>query len=645
MRLSLESLEARDTPSVSVVSFVNAQNITEYRLLNDGFHFASVVYPPDQVVGFRPHPDLTDINGFGTTFQMAPFLGGGDAISDPPTVTANNPANTITIALRGTVNRTVLPQTNYGTWTETITVSFNPVTQTITGTGTLGITLTGTLTAAAADLNLGRIKSNFLNNVPLLPNGTGDTGDMKQIDVAYSTTPGAPNFTWIPIDGNTFPNTVSPTLTLNTVGDVNRVDTASMGLAAIKVARKPTLSVSYEAVAATHGLSAGLVYDTLAAQDPFADNVGAVPLLLRTTTTDTALAYTLSLTSAPIDLRKPTEAVIIGGPAEGVAVVHNRAFADSTYPTQPTDTVSPFGAINAPIRSATGDINGDTIPDLVLVTGPGTPIRVAVLSGADNRTLLVQPFDPFGGDFTGGGFVATGDVNGDGRDEFVVTPDQGGGPRVSIYSLLTNNTVFRRLNFFGIDDPSFRGGARAALGDVNKDGTPDLAVCAGFLGGPRTSLYNGTSLFFSPTRLVADFYAFPGRDAQTLRNGVFVSAGDIDGDGYSELIFGGGPGGAPRVFILSGATITQSGVGEAQRVPLANFFVAGNSTNRGGVRVAAKDLDGDARADLAVGSGDASPGFARLYRATSFVNTSEPAPLQDLSPFGGGIIADGIFVG
>ena len=38
--------------------------------------------------------------------------------------------------------------------------------------------------------------------------------------------------------------------------------------------------------------------------------------------------------------------------------------------------------------------------DTVLVTGSGTPIRVAVVSGADNATVLVAPFDPFGGDFT-----------------------------------------------------------------------------------------------------------------------------------------------------------------------------------------------------------------------------------------------------
>src|SRR5207245_4846663 len=158
------------------------------------------------------------------------------------------------------------------------------------------------------------------------------------------------------------------------------------------------------------------------------------------------------------------------------------------------------------VRTASADVNADGELDTILVTGPGTPIRVAVVSGADNSTVLVAPFDPFGGSFTGGGFVAAADLDGDGRAEFIVTPDKGGGPRVTIFSLNTDGTLSVRANFFGIDDPAFRGGCRAALGDVNGDGVPDMAVAAGFLGGPRIGLFNGKTLFTAPTRLVNDFF-------------------------------------------------------------------------------------------------------------------------------------------
>jgi fibronectin-binding autotransporter adhesin len=350
---------------------------------------------------------------------------------------------------------------------------------------------------------------------------------------------------------------------------------------------------------------------------------------------------TLTPAAAPAGL---SGALGISGQPNGTAGLFLPDLAGK-YPTTPTATLSPFGGAAVNVRTASADVNGDGTPDTVLVTGPGVPIRVAVISGVDNTTVLVAPFDPFGGDFTGGGFVTAADVDGDGKAEFAVTPDQGGGPRVSIYTRNTDGTTALRANFFGIDDPTFRGGARAAFGDVNADGTPDLIVCAGFLGGPRTAVFNGTTLFATPARLVNDFFAFPGTDAQTLRNGVFVASGDVNGDGFDDQIFPGGPGGAPRVFILSGALVSVGNVSGAQAAPVANFFVAGNTTDRGGVRLAAKDADGDNKADVVVGSGEGSPANVRVYLGASFTGTGEPATFQDISAFGGVALPGGVFVG
>ena len=188
------------------------------------------------------------------------------------------------------------------------------------------------------------------------------------------------------------------------------------------------------------------------------------------------------------------------------------------------------------------------------------------------------------------------------------------------------------------------GGARVAVGDINGDGTPDLAVAAGFQGGPRTALFDGKTVFGTPTRLVGDFFGFPGTDSQTLRNGEFLALGDVDGDGKADLILGGGPGGAPRVFILSGAKLAANDVAGAQAAPVGNFFVAGETGNFGGVRVAAKNADGDTKADVVAGSGEGRPSRVRVYFGKTFTGSAEPAGFQDLDPFAA-TLPGGVFVG
>jgi autotransporter-associated beta strand protein len=133
----------------------------------------------------------------------------------------------------------------------------------------------------------------------------------------------------------------------------------------------------------------------------------------------------LSVLSVPANV--PQGALVVSGPNNGTAVAFTPDAAGQ-YASTPGATFTPFGSIAANVRTASGDVNGDGVADTILVTGPGVQIRVAVISGSDNTTVLVAPFAPFAGseDFTGGGFVAADDLDGDGKDEFVVTPDQGG---------------------------------------------------------------------------------------------------------------------------------------------------------------------------------------------------------------------------
>jgi ELWxxDGT repeat protein len=298
-------------------------------------------------------------------------------------------------------------------------------------------------------------------------------------------------------------------------------------------------------------------------------------------------------------------------------------------------THSPFGADFAGgARPAVADFNNDGTPDVAIGTGPGIAAEVKIFDGKTGAQI--DDLQPFGTTFSGGVFLAVGDVNADGIPELVVTPDTGGGPRVTIY----NGANFAILaNFFGIDDPNFRGGCRAALGDINGDGKSDLVISAGFGGGPRISVYDGAALAAGQqVHLISDFFMFES----ALRNGAYVAVGDINGDSKADLIGGGGPGGGPRVLVLDGAGTLAQGAAFALLHPLDNFF-AGNTANRGGIRVAVKDFDGDGLADLLTGDGADAGSHVTAYLGANLKTGNPGTALLSFDAYPG--FTGGVFVG
>src|SRR5207248_337231 len=94
----------------------------------------------------------------------------------------------------------------------------------------------------------------------------------------------------------------------------------------------------------------------------------------------------------------------------------------------------------------------------------------------DGKTgQLARQFFAFDPNFTGGVYVAAGDVNRDGYADVIVGADAGGGPSVSVFS---GKDGSRLLGFFAFD-PNFTGGVRVASGDVTGDGFADIITGAG----------------------------------------------------------------------------------------------------------------------------------------------------------------------
>ena len=166
-------------------------------------------------------------------------------------------------------------------------------------------------------------------------------------------------------------------------------------------------------------------------------------------------------------------------------------------------------------------------------------------------------------------------------DSISVSPDDGGVPRVEIVNPATGETTGVIQAF----EDSFRGGVRSALGDVNGDGVRDVAIVPGPGGAPRLRVLDGAS---GATLIDLNVYE------PSFRGGLYVALGDVNGDGKADVVTGTGDGGAPRVRVLDGATLGQT--------VLRDYF-AYETTFRGGVLVAAGDVDGDRKADVITGTG------------------------------------------
>ncbi len=248
------------------------------------------------------------------------------------------------------------------------------------------------------------------------------------------------------------------------------------------------------------------------------------------------------------------------------------------------------------VRVAAGDVDGDGFDDVIVGAGPGALPEVRVYSGNDSE--LLDDFLAFRSSFTGGVWVAAGDVNGDGFADVVVGADKGGGPQVRVFDGTDGLAgALKVSHHFYAFRSSYAGGVRVAVGDVNGDGVPDIVCGAGPGAGPLVKVFDGFSL-----RPMEAFHAF----RSSFTGGVFVAAGDVDGDGRADVVVGAGTGGAPHVRAFA------QPAGADVATPLEEFL-AYRSSFTGGVRVAAGDLNGDGRAEIVTAAGAGAGPHVKVF--------------------------------
>jgi hypothetical protein len=133
--------------------------------------------------------------------------------------------------------------------------------------------------------------------------------------------------------------------------------------------------------------------------------------------------------------------------------------------------------------------------------------------------------------------VTSGDVDGDGKAEIITAPGAGGGPHIKIFR--ADGTVFKE--FFAYDS-RFHGGIYIASADVNNDGKAEIITAPGAGGGPHVRVLNsdGTS--------VKEFMAYDanfhgGIDVAAFQNGssvVIATAPGRGGGPHIKLFDGNG---------------------------------------------------------------------------------------------------------
>jgi hypothetical protein len=222
--------------------------------------------------------------------------------------------------------------------------------------------------------------------------------------------------------------------------------------------------------------------------------------------------------------------------------------------------------------------------------------------------------------FYGYAVAVVGDVDGNGCEDFVVGAyeDDAAGLRAGKAFLYLGDPDLAQvaapaLTISGPGDDATLGFAVSRAGDVNGDGFADFAVGVPYPGSVvhpgEVWVYLGPSPDATPDLVLSGGYSF----------GLEMAAGDIDGDGYDDLVVASPYQDDGVVEVFRGGPGMDS---------IADFVVEGAPGGyQFGSAVATADLDHDGSNDLVIGTYDSHVGSPPPYAGVAFVLSGVPTGL------------------